>query len=1149
MRLAWIALVFVLTAIVMVAPAHAVVTELVGDRDDMTYSIDTPITLKGDSTVGAGKSIQLIITNPDGDEIHCASLPGYCATTTTKSGGVMTFTPIPVDKAFKKTGTYMFSAYELTEGEGTAYTILINYADSIATILGPRLEIESIDEQSANAGKRHEFNVTPTNKSDHTDIQYLLKEPSPPAAQITDDGMVIWTPSDGDIHPRPHKITVEVQASSQTAEITVDVTVGPREQVSMVGVTELNPDRMEYVPGTMMTLSGGTTDVDTNTMIKLLITPQSGGDSTALQHTPVKADNMFSFEPVSIDTAFPSDGDYTVKVSTPDSDLEYVATIKRAGTRITYEGVALELMDIQEQWAFVGSQISFTVSPTYSDFTDIKYELTGDPPSGAKIAADDGEFTWTPSSSDLGSDNAKKVHTITISANSESEGKSTTKDVVINVRRVSDGTGTSGTGSDTGSSDTTPAKPSSVTSITTDKASYSHRESIIFSGTTVDATRQDLIAITITPTATTGTVGTSVTRSALPKDDNTFASAPFPVKDMFSRAGKYTINAYISGPQDPQDGATLNMEYENRIARVIFDTPLKIVAIERQSVVAGSALQFTAEPTSSSFKDLEWSIGGPPVLGASINSDGLFRWETSESMMAPISYTITITATDGLQTDSIPVSIDIREPVIAEPEPEPEPDPEPAPTPSVSQDPEPDPLDAKRDQFLATVTEGTDPESLVERYESEPGYKAWFDGNFEGLDIREALGIGEMPAGTAVNQGPDPRFVSSMTDGDDPQIYIDRYNSDPAYKAWFDRHFADLTIEEAAGLGTATPPPTTPATLERVKIDPDPSFAPYMTDGDDPQTYIDRYNSEPSYKTWFDQNFAGLTIEEAAGLGTTAPPSATPVPPPAPSAPAPPEYVEVDPDPRFVPLMTDGDDPQTYIDRYNSDPTYKAWFDQNFADLTIQEAAGLDIGTPPPPEPDPKFVPFMIDGDDPQIYIDRYNSDPGYKAWFDQSFPGLSIQDATGYVKPSTVACPPGTVLQNNKCAEATTRPVSGIGGCLVATATYGTEMAPQVQSLREVRDSVLLTTGSGSAFMTAFNDIYYTFSPTVADIERQSPEFRSVVRALITPMISSLSVMSLAEQGSESDVLALGIAVIALNIGLYVGVPIAAVHIVRTRL
>jgi len=117
-------------------------------------------------------------------------------------------------------------------------------------------------------------------------------------------------------------------------------------------------------------------------------------------------------------------------------------------------------------------------------------------------------------------------------------------------------------------------------------------------------------------------------------------------------------------------------------------------------------------------------------------------------------------------------------------------------------------------------------------------------------------------------------------------------------------------------------------------------------------------------------------------------------------------------------------------------------------------------------------------------------------------------------------------------------------GGCLIATATYGSEMAPQVQQLRELRDNQLLNTESGTQFMGMFNDIYYSFSPVIADYERENPYFKEAVKLAITPMISTLSLMENAK--SESEVLSIGISVIALNLGMYLGVPAIVVIGIR---
>ena len=109
-------------------------------------------------------------------------------------------------------------------------------------------------------------------------------------------------------------------------------------------------------------------------------------------------------------------------------------------------------------------------------------------------------------------------------------------------------------------------------------------------------------------------------------------------------------------------------------------------------------------------------------------------------------------------------------------------------------------------------------------------------------------------------------------------------------------------------------------------------------------------------------------------------------------------------------------------------------------------------------------------------------------------------------------------------------------GGCLIATAAYGSEMSPQVQLLREIRDNQLMNTEAGKSFMSGFNEMYYYFSPTIADMERENPMFKEVVKLGLTPMLSSLAIMENAD--SESEVLGLGLSVIALNLGMYIAAP-----------
>ena len=122
-------------------------------------------------------------------------------------------------------------------------------------------------------------------------------------------------------------------------------------------------------------------------------------------------------------------------------------------------------------------------------------------------------------------------------------------------------------------------------------------------------------------------------------------------------------------------------------------------------------------------------------------------------------------------------------------------------------------------------------------------------------------------------------------------------------------------------------------------------------------------------------------------------------------------------------------------------------------------------------------------------------------------------------------------------------------GGCLIATAAFGSEMAPQVQSLREVRDNIILETESGKTFMTSFNHVYYAFSPAMADLERKDPMVRDTVRAVITPMIASLTIFENIEINSEVDVITYGVLVILANIIMYVGTPLIALYILKQYL
>lgn len=303
---------------------------------------------------------------------------------------------------------------------------------------------------------------------------------------------------------------------------------------------------------------------------------------------------------------------------------------------------------------------------------------------------------------------------------------------------------------------------------------------------------------------------------------------------------------------------------------------------------------------------------------------------------------------------------------------------------------------------------------------------------------------------------------------------------------------------------------TTPADSESLTSESVPKqleVAPFVDAAKNPQYYVDRYNAEARYKIWFDVTFPQYSsIYEAVGI----------------------------PEPVLPKFVDPNLDPQHYVDRYHSEPSYREWFEANYPQYSsIYEAVGLDV---------PILVAFIDPDTDPQYYVDRYNTDQTFQKWFDNTYPAMTIFDAINLANEtqkvqSKAECGPDTKLVDGVC-EVAKKELSEDGGCLIATATFGSEMSPQVQLLREIRDNKVLTTNSGESFMKLFNQFYYSFSPHVADYQRENAVFNEAVRIGITPMLFTLSILSVVDVDSEHDMLGVGIGIILMNVGMYFVAP-----------
>ena len=126
------------------------------------------------------------------------------------------------------------------------------------------------------------------------------------------------------------------------------------------------------------------------------------------------------------------------------------------------------------------------------------------------------------------------------------------------------------------------------------------------------------------------------------------------------------------------------------------------------------------------------------------------------------------------------------------------------------------------------------------------------------------------------------------------------------------------------------------------------------------------------------------------------------------------------------------------------------------------------------------------------------------------------------------------------------------VSPCLIATATFGSELAPQVQILRDFRDQQVLQTFAGSNFMFMFNSWYYSFSPAVARYEISNPAVRYTARILLYPLVEILQLSSLTYSGLASQpevaILASGILASSLIGLVYLALPVTGLFLLSRK-
>lgn len=129
-----------------------------------------------------------------------------------------------------------------------------------------------------------------------------------------------------------------------------------------------------------------------------------------------------------------------------------------------------------------------------------------------------------------------------------------------------------------------------------------------------------------------------------------------------------------------------------------------------------------------------------------------------------------------------------------------------------------------------------------------------------------------------------------------------------------------------------------------------------------------------------------------------------------------------------------------------------------------------------------------------------------------------------------------------------TGQPSSPPSRCVIATAAYGSDVAPDVVYMRYVRDKLIGSTPTGRGLVDGFNAFYYSWSPSLAERIAGNGLLRAIFRVLLLPLvgivhITALTFMGMASMTENADVASVVafVAAAAMTLTIYVVLPVVA--------
>lgn len=159
-------------------------------------------------------------------------------------------------------------------------------------------------------------------------------------------------------------------------------------------------------------------------------------------------------------------------------------------------------------------------------------------------------------------------------------------------------------------------------------------------------------------------------------------------------------------------------------------------------------------------------------------------------------------------------------------------------------------------------------------------------------------------------------------------------------------------------------------------------------------------------------------------------------------------------------------------------------------------SVSIQVGNPP-------AYTNLVFSNNSGAYADSFSIPPSF-------LPGQVIVYATA--SKGSATAPPAqtqfTVLPQTESTTSTSTSQSQTqpnSKCFIATASYGSEVSPEVALLRHFRDAEVLQTSAGRGFMIAFNAFYYSFSPQVALVISSHESLMTTMKFILYPLIGIL--------------------------------------------